>query len=539
MGAIRFTPDCDHRSRAGETHSFSAVPLMRDDLHTDQERREHFTPGPAPGAVPQSRASERAILGLIFIDNANVSACTGLTPEHFADPVHAQAFIAVQSMIAQGRPANARTIAALFATHDLPADYLLQIEADAPPGDADAYFADLETYRARRAAIAIADALRDAANSIHVSLDETIEKLTAALKECARPASKSLLDGRVLTPSEWDGQPVPERTWLVRDLLPTGVPTIISGDGAAGKSLLMLQLAVARAVQHPWIGVECQPGRTLILSAEDDKDEMHRRLAKVCAGEGVSLADLGDRVKIINLVGADSVLGALNKLTGRIEPTALFAEVSDLIESFQPDHVVVDTLADAYVGNEIDRSQVRQFVSLLRQWCVDHRTVTIIAHPSQSGMESGTGTSGSTAWNNSVRSRLYLETDKDDPDIRKLTTKKLNAGKRGAEIMLRWVDWYFEPKAGPGMLDRMARAALADRIFLDLLRLFTRTGQALSPSRSKTYAPSLFAEHHGASGVTSKEFADAMQRHLEAGRIRIDETGPPSKRRPLLVACGG
>jgi hypothetical protein len=35
-------------------------------------------------------------------------------------------------------------------------------------------------------------------------------------------------------------------------------------------------------------------------------------------------------------------------------------------------------------------------------------TALLLAHPSLSGMASGSGTSGSTAWSNSVRSRLYL-----------------------------------------------------------------------------------------------------------------------------------
>ncbi len=48
-------------------------------------------------------------------------------------------------------------------------------------------------------------------------------------------------------------------------------------------------------------------------------------------------------------------------------------------------------------------------------------------------MQSGTGLSGSIAWNNSVRSRLYFTADKTDEDLRLLKNMKTNYGRKGAE----------------------------------------------------------------------------------------------------------
>ena len=68
-------------------------------------------------------------------------------------------------------------------------------------------------------------------------------------------------------------------------------------------------------------------------------------------------------------------------------------------------------------GNENYRFQVRSFINLLRRWAMEmDGGVIITAHPSNFGLSQGTGISGSTAWNNSVRSRIYLTKPKDDVD---------------------------------------------------------------------------------------------------------------------------
>ena len=74
---------------------------------------------------------------------------------------------------------------------------------------------------------------------------------------------------------------VPRQHWLVEDLIPEGNVTLLSGDGATGKSLLALQLDVAVATGGHWIGLKPEPGRALYVSAEDETDEIHRRLARI------------------------------------------------------------------------------------------------------------------------------------------------------------------------------------------------------------------------------------------------------------------
>jgi hypothetical protein len=203
-------------------------------------------------------------------------------------------------------------------------------------------------------------------------------------------------------------KPIPPRHWHVDGLVPGGTVTLLSGDGGTGKSLLAMQLAVATAMGGRWLGQDVAGGGALYLSAEDDRDELHRRLGDICVSAGARLADL-DRLTLCPLAGEDGLLASLDRATGALRPTALFRDLDARLASERPALVVLDTLADMFPGNENDRTQARQFVGMLRGLAIRHEcALLLLAHPSLAGLNTGTGTSGSTGWNNSVRSRLYL-----------------------------------------------------------------------------------------------------------------------------------
>src|ERR1700687_6131041 len=67
---------------------------------------------------------------------------------------------------------------------------------------------------------------------------------------------------RIINPIQWRDEPVPEREWIVRDKIPAKTVTLLSGDGAVGKSTLALPLATARALGRDWIGTVPAPGRS-------------------------------------------------------------------------------------------------------------------------------------------------------------------------------------------------------------------------------------------------------------------------------------
>lgn len=342
------------------------------------------------------------------------------------------------------------------------------------------------------------------------------------------------------------GQPIPPRQWLVDGLIPGRTVTMLGGDGGVGKSILALQLATVVAAGRPWLGRDVGAGVAMHLTAEDDAAELHRRVADIVAAEGLALDEL-DRLLLSSLAGEDALLATVDQKTKALAPTNLFLDLEAQIAAHQPALVVLDTLADLHAAQENDRAHARQFIGMLRGLAIRHDcAVLVLAHPSLTGMSSGSGLSGSTAWNASVRSRLYLERIIEEgyeanPDRRRLVVKKANYGRTGGEIGLTWRSGVFVADPAETGLDRMAATSKAERVFLKLLRAFTEQGRHVSHATGPTHAPSKFAENPDAEGVTRRAFSAAMERLMRDGKVSIAEHGPPSRRRQHLVegSAGG
>lgn len=256
-------------------------------------------------------------------------------------------------------------------------------------------------------------------------------------------------DWEIISAASWQDQPIPPRRWYVEDWIPANNVTLLYGDGAVGKSLVTLQLAAAGVTGTEWLGLSIeQPGAVLMLMAEDEPDETHARLWEVIKpfGRFAAYRDL----HIISRAGMDAGLARFDR-DGNMTATAIWPKLVAAVQAIRPKLVVLDNLADIFQGNEIDKQQARAFVNLLRRLCITlDTTVIVLAHPSQAGMESGRGTSGNTAWSNSVRSRLYMERDvsagadgKPDKNSRLLTVMKANYSATGTQVRVRWNDGRF------------------------------------------------------------------------------------------------
>lgn len=350
-------------------------------------------------------------------------------------------------------------------------------------------------------------------------------------------SSAAKRESQFYTASTLKNKAVPERLWLVDGWIPHKTVTLFGGDGGTGKSLLALQLAVACATQTKWVTHDVTSGRVIFISAEDDDDELHRRLHDIIDAERLSYDDL-DGLTIRSLAGEDALLAVESQVA--LMASELYAELDERAETDSPTLIVIDTLADVYPANENDRAKVRQFIGLLRGLALKRDcAVVLLGHPSLTGLNSGSGTSGSTAWNNSVRSRLYLSRIHDegfepDPDARVLSNKKANYGRIGGEIHLQWEAGRFIADANYSdetSLDRMSQNAKSERAFLACLRAFEAQGRYVSASPGPTFAPAQFEGMSEADGCTKRALRAAMNGLFARGDIIMAKHGRGAKER--------
>jgi RecA-family ATPase len=356
----------------------------------------------------------------------------------------------------------------------------------------------------------------------------------------AQRADKPRRELRILDPTHWEGQPVPERRWRVLNLIPERAVTILSGPGAAGKSTIAMQLQVAMATGTPWLGFQTTPGRSLLLSAEDNENELHRRMDAVRTHYSTDFRTIGEHCRLVELVGQDAVLVALKQ--GKVvKPTELYGLVESYVAEWRPGLVTIDALADVFGGDEIVRAQVRQFITTPRRLCVKYACeVLLLAHPSLNGMApGGTGLSGSTGWGNSARQVLYFEHPPKkegdagkplDDGLRTLSARKANYTAQGESLTVKYENGVFVPQGTAGALDRKAHERKAEEVFLELLSAYTAQGRYVSPSPCSTYAPKEFETEEAAlkAGLNKAMLKLAMKRLFATGRLAIGQHGKES-----------
>ncbi|MEY4441051.1 MAG: hypothetical protein RL442_51, partial [Pseudomonadota bacterium] len=252
-----------------------------------------------------------------------------------------------------------------------------------------------------------------------------------------------------LEPMDWGAlnNTKPEPTsWRYDGWLPEGTVTLLSANGGVGKSNLSLQLGVALAHGMSLFDIQAKPSKVLILSGEDEARTVHFRVANICADLGVEMSTLADRLVVYDLTQADCVLWKDGTVTERMQWLA------DTTVRLKAEVLIIDNASDVFADNENDRTAVRGFMRSLNLIAhVTRAAVLLLAHVDKAsvrggaGLDSNTTFSGSTAWNNSARSRWAMVRDADTVVLRH---EKCNLGPlqeemrlefdSGAKVFKRW-----------------------------------------------------------------------------------------------------
>lgn len=152
--------------------------------------------------------------------------------------------------------------------------------------------------------------------------------------------------------------------WLVDGVIERGTVTVLSGDTAAGKSIVADALTVAVLKGEPWLGVEVQRGRVLYVDEEN-----HRRIVR-------------DRLKAFGVTNADR-----DGLRYFLRAGACLGErqwnewLAEQAQSHRADLVVIDTASSATRGDVNDNTAVAAlYRDALRPATISGAAVLVLHH---------------------------------------------------------------------------------------------------------------------------------------------------------------
>jgi RecA-family ATPase len=231
----------------------------------------------------------------------------------------------------------------------------------------------------------------------------------------------------------------PSYAW--EGLVPISHVSLLSAHGGVGKSTIALMLCVAAALNRPLFGIPTKASKALFVSLEDAPSVLRHRLAWISREWNLNPVDLDERLAVVD--GTD--YPEMFTTTGRTDagsPTGTYDELVDLVEREGFGLIVIDNASDAFDGDEIQRRQVRAFMRKLSLLAKNAGcAILLLAHvdkgTSRSARnENDEGYSGSTAWHNSSRSRLFLR--RNSGEMLELVHQKNNLGRRCEPLVLIW-----------------------------------------------------------------------------------------------------
>lgn len=197
----------------------------------------------------------------------------------------------------------------------------------------------------------------------------------------------AMSDSTGLTPlsvaisSPW-GEPVediPARQWIIRGLMIRNHISILVAPGGSGKSLLSAQWAIALAMGMAWGGwTPVKAEKVLLINAEDDGDEMRRRIHAACKVMNINPRDLIGRLFL-----ADDPRSIVVAKTSK-DKVVVATPLADAIRQTVADNgigvVVVDPFAETFEGDENSNSEVKWAAAIWRAVARETNCSVMLVH---------------------------------------------------------------------------------------------------------------------------------------------------------------
>lgn len=337
--------------------------------------------------------------------------------------------------------------------------------------------------------------------------------------------------------ARWIGRiPAPIR-FVVEDLMPANMTTLLVAHGGVGKSQLSQTAMTCITAGMQFFGKGVEKGSSAAVFAEDGDEVLQVRQERINEALGVNLEDLAGQMFPMSCAGRDAVLWRGGKTTRFFDDLeAQLREIHNLRL------LVIDNVALVYADNENDRIAVSGFLNALNGMASRLQCgILLSTHTSKStDGESNRIASGSTAWLNACRSVLKLDRDAEDEDRVTLKIAKANHVRPGTKINLRWVNGVLTSEERHSGFFGAAEQRNVKNAFLACLAAAGSQGRVVSLSKGSAFAPKVFAGMAQAKGCKSRDFEQAMEILLSEGVIKngvVGKYGNRSSRMGLILTA--
>lgn len=277
----------------------------------------------------------------------------------------------------------------------------------------------------------------------------------------------------------------PEQEWVIEDFIPRGHVTTLFGDGGVGKSLLVQTMGSHIAAGESFADRDTLKMRVAAIMCEDDETELLRREQRIVARYWDGEAEAVRGFTLHSRVGEDNALGFLNpqKLW---EKTAFFAQLEAFIADEKIEVLILDNIAQMFAGEQNENRPVTLFCNTLTGLAQKmNGAVIILGHVPKAGGNY----SGSAAWNNAVRSRLFLSkgAETEPHNLRRLSVEKSNYGASGISIDLMLHDGVLVDPAAIDEADLKREAQKLDKAKAVIIEMLRREGSLSLKHQSPAY----------------------------------------------------
>lgn len=173
----------------------------------------------------------------------------------------------------------------------------------------------------------------------------------------------------------WDDMPELSEE-LIHGILRKGHKMLLAGPSKAGKSFVLIELAISIAEGTKWLGLQCSKGRVLYVNLELDRASCLHRFRDVYNALRIPSTNIGN-IDIWNLRGKSLPMDKLApKLIRRAEKRNYTA-------------VIIDPIYKVITGDENSASEMAMFCNQFDKVCTALKCAVIYCHHHSKGQQAG------------------------------------------------------------------------------------------------------------------------------------------------------